>query len=371
MASITMTMPMPGTKKPTKRAKKEKKVKAEPVGGSIRAREIELPLVGMSRLVWGYFGYSGLIDPWHDNQYEAFRFQYKPILSFMDYLEEKDISLEAYSAFVLPIIPYERYDRIGRLLFNKGERSWMSKLRDYTKGPDELDYAADILLQFIQLQVEHSGKAVMKKSNVIRHDDNTKKSFCFEGYYRLIDRIRQLKSQDVDPEIWLEEKFLKAKTMFPDSPVLYRTIVNVNAVDPDIKDLRQKSNDPWREIRNFLGLSLDCEITDGYIPKGWHPSSDDRDELKKVVKLDGDGHYYYEDGTQRRGSRHYSGNSYFVIKCTPENFQLFKAEWLDARRLTQSPTWDEYTKWAASPNLWDAEGSTITGRGRPIKWRKR
>jgi len=370
MATITMTMPMPGSK-PAKKVKKVKKAKPQPVGGVARAREIEGPLVGMSRLIWSYLGYTGLIDPWHDNQYEAFRFQHNSILGLMDYLDEADVSLEAYSAFVFPVIPYERYAGVGKFLYNKGERSWMTKLRKYVKDQDELDYAADIFLQFIQLQVEHFGKAALKKSSIVRHDDNTKGAMHFEGYHRLIDRIRQLKSQDVDPEIWLEEKFLKAKEMFPKKPVLYRTIINVNALDPDIAELKQKSNDPWRDIRNFLGLSLDCELTDGYIPKGWHPSSDDRDELKRVVKLDGDGHYYYEDGTQRRGKRHYAVNSYFVIKCTPDNFEFFKEEWLDARRLTQSPTWDEYMKWGASPNLWDAEGNTTSGRGRAIKWRKR
>lgn len=336
-----------------------------------RIKPYKTSLVGLSRFVWGYFGYAGLITPWHDNPEDSLRFSGSVVPNFLDYLDNEDLSLESYASFVFPIVPYERYNRIGRLLFNKGERAWMPKLRKYANSLNELDYAADLLLKFFQLQVEYFYKAEIKKASVVAYDPNTKKSYYFEGYHRLLDRIRQLKSLDIDPEVWLDEKFLIAKNAFPDSTVLFRTIVNTNGLDPDANELRYKSLDGWRTLRNFLGLSSGCEFVDGHIPKGWLPASDDRDELKKVIRIDGDGYYYYADGTQRRGKRHYSGNKYFVIKCTPDNFDLFKEEWFDQRKLVDRPTWDEYIKWSAYPGIWDASGNTISGRGRSVKWRKK
>ena len=327
-------------------------------------------LVGLSRFIWGYFGYAGLITPWHDDVSSAINFSGTVLDRFVKYLDDEDISLESYSSFVLPIIDYTRFESIGSSISNRGERSWMKKLRKYCTSLDELDYAADLLLKFFQLQVEHFGKAELSKSSIVKHDPNTKKAYYFEGYHRLVDRIRQLNSVDVDPEIWLEEKFLACKKAFPDSVILFRTIVNVNCFDPNLRELQGKTLDPWRVIRNYLGLSSDCLIEDGYIPKGWLPASDDCDELKKVIKIDGDGYYYYADGTQRRGKRHYAGNKYFVIKCTPDNFDIFRSEWFDVRRLSDKPTWDEYIRWGAYPGIWDASGNTIIGRGRPVKWRR-
>jgi hypothetical protein len=54
----------------------------------------------------------------------------------------------------------------------------------------------------------------------------------------------------------------------------FSTIINKNGLEPRLSDLKNYTHDSWREIRTFLGLSLDCEFVDGFIPKGWGAAGD-------------------------------------------------------------------------------------------------
>jgi len=117
-------------------------------------------------------------------------------------------------------------------------------------------------------------------------------------------------------------------------------------------------------------LSNDCVFSDKCIPKGWLPASEDGEDLKKVVKLTGDGFYFYANGNQRRGKSHYMKNKYFMINCDPSNFATFKESWKDANLVSGMPTWEEYSKYGRMPGLWDSEGNSTNGRGKNVKWRK-
>ena len=225
-------------------------------------------------------------------------------------------------------------------------------------------------MKFITLQVEKSGRAHISRSSILKEDIGSSGK-CLQLYHKALQRINALESLGVVPEVWLEEKVNRCIEFFPDSPIHFATIVNVNGVDPNIEDIKKLTNDPWREIRQFLGLSPDCEFVDGFIPKGWGAASEDKEDLKKIAYINGDGYYYYRDGTQRKGKRHYSTNLFFVIKCTPENFEEFKQTWWDPRRLSGSPTWVEYSKWGKTPEVWNEFGESMNGRVRAIKWRSK
>jgi len=116
-------------------------------------------------------------------------------------------------------------------------------------------------------------------------------------------------------------------------------------------------------------LNRTCQIVDGSIPKGWLPST--YGNLKDIVKIYATGVYFMKDGSQYRGKRHYAQNSYYVIKCVPENFKDFWKTWQDPKLLSATPTWDEYSKWALEANLWDEQGNPLTRLcGKAVKWRK-
>jgi len=323
-------------------------------------------LINISRKMWTYFGYSGLINPWHDST-ESINFGADSIYNFIEYLTVENMSLESYAIFALSVASYERFEAPTKLFANKAERSWLKKLRRHSDTSELMDHSAYLLLKFFEKQIEQKGKAFINKTSVVKKDE---KGLHLEGYHRLVDRVRQLQSNSVNAEMWLNTKFDKVAQAFPKDVVNFRTIVNVNGFDPDLEELKKVYSDPWREIKQFLGLSLDCEIADGYIPKGWAVSSDDRADITKVVRITGDGYYYYPEGTQRRGKRHYAGNSYFVIKCDPSNFAMFKENWLDPRMLSISPTFEEYFRFGAYPEMWDSEGNSTNGRGKSIRWRK-
>lgn len=329
-------------------------------------------LIQMSRELYCYQGYSGLGDPWHDKPDPMWQYSAKTITGLINYLDQEDITLESYAIFIFPLVHYSKYNKVGSLIYSKGHRSWMKKLRQYAGSADMFDEAADLLFQFFLLQVEYdkSHKLHINSSSVVVKDMEVTNSgkYC-EPYHRLIDRIRQFHELGINPEIWLREKVRKCVEVYPDSSLLIKTIVNINGLEPTVDDLRIYTEDTWLEIRNFLGLSQDCEFIDDSIPKGWGSSGDDYEELKDVAKIGKDGYYYYSDGTQRRGKCHYSGNTKLIIGCNPENFKEFKDEWLDPRLLVAKPTWSEYNQWATYPGLWDSNGNAVNGRGRPVKWR--
>ena len=38
---------------------------------------------------------------------------------------------------------------------------------------------------------------------------------------------------------------------------------------------------------------------------------------------------------------------------------------------TSKPTWEEYKEFAMYPGMWNEDGSSVNGRIKPIKWRKK
>jgi hypothetical protein len=323
-------------------------------------------LVSYSREIWGFCGYSGLMKPWHVNPEESLKFSYSTVYSFIEYLEENDISLEAYAFLIFPITDYKRFETIGKLVGggNKGERSWMKKLRKYCGSVDLLDEVAGAFLDFIKYQVEINGCAKINRYSIVKKDEKGK---SLDGFHRLADRIRQLKENNIDPEIWIQEKIRKFKEYYPKEHIHFNTLLNMNNLDPNLEELKKKSLDEWREIREFLGLTADCEFIDGCIPKGWQPLSvADRD---RIVKINKDGFYSFDNGVQYKGKRHYSTNTYFAIKCYPSNFNLFKNTWNDISLLSATPTWEEFSKWAVYPQMFNEQGES--NGNLKVKWRKK
>ncbi|MDC1299914.1 hypothetical protein N8Z24_00245 [bacterium] len=331
--------------------------------------------MSFSKVMWGYLGYSVTSDarPFFNDQ-PGFLLSRKKtkqkFVDFLSYLRDNDISMYAFSIINFSILPDKDFGALTKCHSGKGERSWVKKLRRSAESSERLDKLADFILKFVTVQVEKTGQAHFSRSSLVK-DDIGGSGKCLELYHKTLNRMNQLESLNVDPEIWLEEKFNRFLRFYPDSKVHFATMVQTNGVDPDITEIQKLSNDPWREIRQFLNLSTDCEFVDGFIPKGWGAASDDRDDLSKIAYINGDGYYYYKDGTQRKGKRHYSTNLFFNIKCMPENFQEFKEDWHDPRKLTGPPTWGEYSNWAKNPDVWDESGDSTNGRVKAITWRKK
>jgi len=325
-----------------------------------------------SRTMWGYFGYSASSDivPWHDNPDLDASFNFKTsrkFLTLFNLLDSLKIDLEIYSIITLSIAKSEKYSSAFKLFNDTGAKSWIKKLVSYANDNTLIEEVAKFILHYIHLQIEYKGVARIPQSAIVRKD---KEGYYLETYCKLVDRIRFLRDNEIDIEEWLSEKVKIFVGWFPDSEININTMVNVNGVDPDIEEIKKRSKDSWKEIRSFLGLSSECIFVDGKIPKGWLPSTDDADDLKKIVKITGDGFYFYENGVQRRGRSHYMKNKYFMINCDSSNFQEFRNEWRDVRLISSMPTWEEYNKYGRMPGLWDAEGSSTNGRGKNVKWRK-
>jgi len=325
-----------------------------------------------SRSMWGYFGYSSIaiITPWHDDPDLNSIFSFKISKKFLDLFNlfvELKIDLETYSIISLSIAKPEQYSSIFNLFCNTSSRSWVKKLVNYANDNSIINEVAKFILHYIHLQIEYKGVAKIPQSIVVRKDKGS--GYHLETYCKLVDRIHFLRDNEIDMLDWLDEKVKIFVGFFPDAEININTIVNVNGVDPDIEEFKKRSKDSWKEIRSFLGLSSECVFVDGAIPKGWLPSSEDSDDLKKIVKINGDGFYFYSNGAQRRGKFHYMKNKYFMIKCDPSNFQEFKKDWRDIRLISGMPTWEEYLKSGKFPGLWDSEGNH-TSKGKSIKWRK-
>jgi hypothetical protein len=175
-------------------------------------------------------------------------------------------------------------------------------------------------------------------------------------------------SQGIDVELWLNTKFHRCKGAV--DFVYLSTIVNVNAFDPDLADLHSAQVDPWREIRDFLGLSRNCDFPDGVIPKGWRPANEDMRSVSEITRVAKDGYYFYSDGEQRRGRMHHARNKYFLIGCTPENFKFFKSDWDNPAYLTSSPSYEDYLRYGVYPGVWDEHGKSTNGRGPNVRWSK-
>jgi hypothetical protein len=294
--------------------------------------------------------------------------QVKSLKKTIKILVENDISLYSFGYLTLPLHKSEDWDRPALLFSDSKNLSWTKKLRIFVETRENLDYLAYFMVIYYQFLTHYFGKACLGYGQVIKKDINNR--YRYEGYEKLWGRILEITQSGADPIIWMQRKMENFVKAYPKETINFTCLVNKNGLDPDLEETQKRSNDPWRIIKDFLGLSIDCEIVDGYIPKGWQPSGDDFENRDKIVKITGDGFYYYEKGTQRRGKRHYASNTYYGIKVDPSNFEIFRDSWLDDSLLMKVPTWEEYEKWAIHPKIWDENGIATNGRGKPIKWRK-
>ena len=323
----------------------------------------------ISRIIWQYFGYSGQITPWHDN----IPVVYFP--SFVNYLQksiaslvENDISIYSFGYLTLPFHEVSDWERPTLLFGAKVHISWAKRLRKFIGSREGMDYLADFMISYYQTCVQYFGNATLEKGQIIKKRES---SYVYEGYERLWGRILEITSEGADPIMWMQQKVDKFSKCYPKDRINFNCLVNKNGLDPNLEDLQKRVGDPWVEIKDFLGLSIDCEIVDGYIPKGWQTSGEDFEDRRRIVRITGDGFYYYENNSQRRGKRHYAGNTNYGIKCDPSNFAVFKDSWLDESLLMVAPTWEEYSKWAIYPDIWGEDGVSKNGRGRSIKWRRK
>jgi hypothetical protein len=325
----------------------------------------------MSSRLWTYFGYSGLGVPWFHNAAQEFASSQLQLVDFVRALESNDISFYAYCLLILPLCGYPSYRYPHGLFFGEDAKKdmWdkLKQLRSYVEIKENLDKTAHFMEVFFEQQIQFNGKAYVRSHSVIKQ---TNKGEHFEGYYRVFDRIQQIESHGVSYEAWVKEKFENGKKAFNDE-INLTALVNVNKLDPDFKKLVERDQDPWGSIKEFLGLSPDCKITDGYIPKGWLPSNADFKKSEEIVEVRGDGFYFHQDGSQRKGKCHYLSNTYYAIKCDPSNFHLFKKDWRNPEFLIKKPTWDEYRQWAIYPEIWGEDGKSLSGIVKSVKWRKK
>lgn len=348
-------------------------------------RSIWLDLISLSREIWGYHNYTGLMQPWHDDPdpYRMLTFQDSSLRAWLWTCNEMGVHWKTYCVLSFLATDYLMWERPALLVGQRSHWSWVRVLRQYAGEDAKLvDDAAFFLLEFIRLQIETYGKANIPRMSLVGNDfarknanGSVKKKFVI--YEKIIDRLRQLKTLKLDYYDWMGAKFRNMvghATRVNGAPVSLIGLVNVNSFDPDLADLRTKMSDPWRPVREFLGLMPECEFPDGSLPKGWMPASDDVEaDRKRIVRVTSDGYYYYEDGTQRRGRRHYATNKYLTIKTTPESFPFFKPLWGDPRLLSGNPTWEEYSQHALYPGIWDETGKNISEKYKALKnvrWRK-
>jgi len=337
-------------------------------------------IIELSGQMWAYMGYSGLMKPWHEEDpYKYLKIKRDNFRMFLYRMDEMDVHWKSYLVLSCLMTPYEMWERPTLLLNQRIHWTWFEKFREHAGSREAVDEVAFFMLEFIRLQIEHRRRAYFGKGVFVGPEPKSfssgkrapKKYLVL--YHRITDRIRSLKAEGVDYLWWLQQKFSRCVEISPDDHVGIMAIVNVNALDPDMRVLKKTQNDPWRPIREFLGLSAECDFPDSCIPKGWRPSSDDSEDASQIVSIRADGYYYYSDGTQRRGKRHYANNKYLCISCLPENFVEFKHSWDDARLLSGSPTWEEYSKWGLYPDIWNDVGINVSPYRaiRDVRWRKR
>lgn len=351
-------------------------------------------IIELSQQLWTYMGYTGLMLPWHEEDpYKFLNIRRDKIRMFFYRVAEMDVHWKSYCVLSFLMTPYEYWERPTLLLNQKNHWGWVEKLRKHAGSRELVDQVAFFMLDFVRLQVEHRRRAFFGKGVFLASDPNDmarlekarkrargKKSGAERQprkymvlYTHIADRIAALSRLGVDHFEWLKEKFAACVEIDPEKHVHINAIVNVNSLDPDLEELKRRHADPWRHLKEFLGLSAGCEFPDNCIPKGWRPSSDDGMDVSKITRVLADGYYYYEDGTQRRGKRHYANNKYFCIMCVPQNFVDFKTRWDDPRFLSGNPSWAEYSEWGRYPGIWNEKGVNISGYVgiRDVHWRAR
>lgn len=323
-------------------------------------------LIDISRRMWSYNGYTGLMKPWHDEDpYKFLRIRRDSFRSFFYEMEQDDINWQSYCVLLFLMTDYELWERPTLLVMQRAKLSWFRRLRASAGTRERFDRVASFMLEFLELQVQRGRGSGLTPRMFVAADPTKGKGHSSGSkylviYHRTLDRISALEQQGIDPIEWLRTKHARFVEWKPAEVVPLSAILNVNGLDPEVEELRAQQADLWKEIRKFLGLTASCKFENNCVPKGWRPSSDDFDDLSKVVSITADGYYYRADGTQRRGRRHYATNKYFNICCIPGNFEQFKKSWDDPRFLTATPTWEEYSKWGLYPNIWNEKGVNIS-----------
>lgn len=338
-------------------------------------------LIDLSRYFWTCFGYTGLMQPWHEEAdcIRTLRKQRDYIRKWLWICEDMDVDWRSYCVLSFAMTDYQMYERPTLLVGQRPHWGWMRRFRKHAGSRELVDETAFFLLEFMRLQIGHKGRAYIHRMSFLEIDEDRarkskkKKPLKLGLYFKIADRIRMFKHQGIDYLDWLGAKYLNCRRIDPESTVAIKTIVNFNTLDPSLEGLKAAASDEWRSIREFLGLSTECEFPDGCIPKGWQPASDDIEDRKKIRKITADGYYYLEDGTQRRGKRHYATNKYLTIKIGPANFAEFRESWNDPRYLSGRPTWEEYERYALYPGLWNEEGENVSSYPaiKDVRWRKR
>ena len=328
-------------------------------------------LTVISRNMWTYLGHTSRMAAWHDEGVPAFlvKTSDKKIKSFLWEMAEADIDWRSYCILSFPLLDYQAWERITLLIRPKGHWAWMKQLRKYVGSAERLDELVDFMQLFIELQIESYGVAKIKSGKFVQRNSSGK-GYYFAMYHALADRLLELESAGVDYRDWLITKFNKCKDFEKIDFIYLSTIVNRNALDPELVKVQAIAKDLWREVKAFLNLSTSCEMPDGCIPKGWTPASIDMRATKDIVKIVKEGFYFYADGEQRRGKFHYAKNTNCIIMCTPDNFEVFKEGWGNPMYLRGLPTWSEYRQWGLYPGRWDEMGKPIGGQGLTIKWRR-
>ena len=336
-------------------------------------------ILNLSRYFWTCFGFTGLMTPWHDDP-ECMRQMWDVksyIRKWLWICEDMDVDWRSYCVLSFCMSDYTFYDRPTLLLGQRPHWSWIRAFRRKMGSRKLVDETAFFLMEFMRIQIEHRKRAHFPRKVFLEVDkervSKSRKPLRLRLYVKIANRIRQLQVEGVDYMDWLRVKCLNYRRMDPESTIEITAIVNLNALDPSLDGLRAAAADEWRALREFLGLVPECEFPDECIPKGWQPASDDVDNRRKIRKITADGYYYTEDGTQRRGKRHYATNKYLTIKVGPGNFEEFKASWNDPRYLSGRPTWTDYERYALYPGLWDEKGENVSEYPmlKNIRWRKK
>ncbi len=330
--------------------------------------------------MWTCMGYTGLSTPWHEvaDPGVMFRAQSGYIRKWLWKCWDMDVSWQSYLVLSLCMTDYSLYERPAILLGQRSHWTWIRAFRTYAGSRERVDQVAFFMLELIRIQVENNNRAYFPRGSFLAPDFNQKKKdtgkhpFKLELYGRISDRIQQMESEGVDYLEWLSAKCDNLKKVDSATQLHVNAIVRSNSFDPKFEDLRVAAADEWLSIRRFLNLKSECTFPDGSIPKGWQPASDDMDDVSRILMIAADGYYYYADGTQRRGKRHYATNKYLTIRVTPENFGEFRESWYDPRLLSQRPTWDEYSRFALYPEIWNERGDNTSEYKviKSVKWRK-
>ena len=283
-------------------------------------------LIDMSRYLWTCMGFTGLIQPWHDSPdpFKLLRICRDQMRRWFWICSDMDVHWKSYCVLSFCMTEYISYERPTLLIGQRQHWTWIRKFRKYAKSRERVDDVAFFMLEFIRLQIEHKGGARLPRKVFVGPDDlswKKKKPKALVLYNRIADRITQFRAEGVDYFDWLGAKCYNYRKVNPGFTIPITAIVNVNPLDPDFDVLRSRAADEWRSLREFLGLSPECEFPDNCIPKGWQPASDDVDDRGKIRKITADGYYYDEKGAQRRGKRHYATNKYLAAEVESGRFR--------------------------------------------------